>query len=185
MVYLSVLLVLCQGCSTWKAVEPPLSTAPTPPVRHPERVRVVLRNYEAFIVHEPRVARDSLFGMREVKLELQLGQTYQESSRESCAIAMKDARTIEERKLDKAGTALLLIRVAVLIWFLGTVSSDTYYSSAREVVVAQAFPGAWMALDEPDSPELLDTPSSSRLDRSSGRDSCGGTRGIPAPPRTG
>ena len=111
------------GCSTWKAAESPLHPASIS-ASAPSRLRVVLRNYEAFVVHEPTVARDSLFGMREVKLELQPGRTHQESSRESCAIAMKDVRTIEERKVDGVGTAFLLIPVGVLIWFLATVGDD-------------------------------------------------------------
>jgi hypothetical protein len=108
---------------------PSTSSAPTwGPL--PTRIRVVLRSHEAFVVHQPTILRDSLFGIREVSAEVPSAMFFNESSRESCAIALKDVRSIEERKPDTAGTVVLLIPVAVIVgltvWFFVAVASGDY-----------------------------------------------------------
>jgi len=128
-IYLSVMLVLCPGCSTWKAMQPPISSAPTyGPL--PTRIRVVLWSREEFILHEPTIVRDSLFGIREVSAEVPSAMFFNESSRESCAIDMKQVRSLEERKPDTTRTLMLLIPVAVIIgltvWSLATTDWDNY-----------------------------------------------------------
>jgi len=125
---LSVVLVFSPGCSSWKALSPPANGAPTHgPL--PTRIRVVLWNREEFIMHEPTIVRDSLFGIREVSAEVPSAMFFNESSRESCAIDMKQVRSIEERKPDTGRTLVLLIPVVVIIGLAVGVLATTDWSS--------------------------------------------------------
>jgi hypothetical protein len=120
---LAGMLVVSPGCSTWKAIEPPTPAAPptstTPSYGAlPLRIRVVLRSDVAFVVHGATIGRDSLFGMREVTSEARSGLISSGSTRESCAVALKDVRSLEERKPDRAGTRALLIPIAFFVGLL-------------------------------------------------------------------
>jgi hypothetical protein len=123
----SALLVL-SGCSSWQPIRPVPSGAPgQAPL--PERVRVILAGERVVFVEQPRIVGDSLRGVCERVPATLAGLVTTGSTRDTCAIALRDVEAIEDHR--HPGTAPGALLVATTLVLLAAFAFGTAISGSN------------------------------------------------------